>query len=173
MKPNKIKIWRIAENPEQSKQQLNKKPCQMKKILFFAFLFLSANVAFAQKDLKVNKTIKADAKVNVQQNAKVKFSASEKAEVQKILGSDFTAVLGADGQLAIVAPKSVSGIKSVGKGAFSGLPRGGGDAANAVLAAYEKAWIYRQSSEEFLSSKLGQERFGQLKLIMGAKGLKM
>jgi len=45
-------------------------------------------------------------------------------------------------------------------------------AANAILAAYEKAWVYKQSGA-VLKSKLGKERFNQLKTILTAKGLQM
>lgn len=99
----------------------------------------------------------------------VKFSKAEQAEIQKILGKDFTAVLGEKGQLAIVAPKSVSAIKSTPRGGFSGLPT---NAANATFAAYEKAWVYRQSDKNALMAKLGQERFKQLETVMARKGVK-
>lgn len=104
------------------------------------------------------------------QEKKVSFTKADQAEIQKILGKDFTAVLGEQGQLAVVTPKSVAGIKSTAKGGFSKLPA---NAANAVFAAYEKAWIYRQSSLEMLQSKLGVERVKQLEAVMAKKGLNM
>jgi hypothetical protein len=104
------------------------------------------------------------------QDKKVVFSKDEQMQIQKVLGKDFTAVLGDKGQLAIVSPKSVADIKSTAKGGFSKLPA---NAANAVFAAYEKGWVYRQSSLEILKSKLGEERLTQLEGIMKAKGLNM
>jgi len=99
----------------------------------------------------------------------VKFSKRDQADIQKVLGKDFTAVLGKDGQLAVVTPNKVADLKSTARGGFSGQP---GAAANATFAAYEKAWIYKQSGK-ILESKLGRERFNQLKAIMTAKGLQM
>lgn len=98
----------------------------------------------------------------------VRFSKADQEEIQKVLGKEYKAVLGKDGQLAIVAPRYVSEIKATARGGFSKLP---GAAANATFAAYEKAWVYRQSSKDILTSKLGQERFTQLKAIMEKKGL--
>lgn len=104
------------------------------------------------------------------QDKEVRFSKADQEEIQKVLGKEYKAVLGKDGQLAIVAPRYVSEIKATPRGGFSKLP---GSAANAVFAAYEKAWVYRQSSKDILTSKLGQERFTQLKAIMEKKGLPM
>ncbi|MGM9478047.1 hypothetical protein ACS5PU_16590 [Pedobacter sp. GSP4] len=98
-----------------------------------------------------------------------KFSKRDQAEIQKVLGKDFTAVLGKDGQLAVVTPNKVADLKSTSRGGFTGQP---GMAANAILAAYEKAWVYKQSGA-VLKSKLGEERFNQLKTILTAKGLQM
>ena len=100
----------------------------------------------------------------------VRFSKEEQAEIQKILGKEFTAVLGSKGQLAVVAPKDLGRIKVTQRGGITGSPS---KAANAVFAAYEKAWVYRQSSKQMLEKILGQERFKQLETIMVAKGLKM
>jgi len=96
------------------------------------------------------------------------FTATEQKEIQQILGKDFNAVLGNDGQLAIVAPKSIANIKSAPRGGFKGLPT---VAANATAAAYERFWVYRQSSKDVLVSKLGQERYKQLSKIMQDKGM--
>jgi len=102
------------------------------------------------------------------QDKEVRFTKADQEQIQKVLGKDYKAVLGKEGQLAIVAPRYVSEIKATPRGGFSKLP---GAAANAVFAAYEKGWIYRQSSKDILTSKLGEERFGQLKAIMEKKGL--
>jgi hypothetical protein len=100
----------------------------------------------------------------------VKFTKEDQEKIQKVLGKEYKAVLGREGQLAVVTPKYVSEIKSTSRGGFTKLP---GSAANAVFAAYEKAWIYKQSTRDILQSKLGQERFAQLKTIMQSKGLTM
>ena len=98
----------------------------------------------------------------------IRFTQADQEQIQKVLGKEYKAVLGKDGQLAIVAPRYVSEIKATSRGGFSKLP---GSAANATFAAYEKAWVYKQSSKDILTSKLGEERFGQLKAIMEKKGL--
>lgn len=98
----------------------------------------------------------------------VKFTRAEQAQMQKILGKDFTAVLGEKGQLAVVTPDKVGQLKSTPKGGFKGMP---GLAANAVLAANEKWWVYKQSGD-LLKSKLGEERFNQLNKIIDKKGLR-
>jgi hypothetical protein len=98
----------------------------------------------------------------------VKFNKSEQAQIQAILGNDFRAVLGKQGQLGIVTPQSVANIKSTKRGGFSKL---GNPAANAIAAAYEKAWVYKQSTKELLLSRLGQEKFQQLSNIMQQKGI--
>lgn len=97
----------------------------------------------------------------------VKFTKAEQQQVQKILGRDFTAVLGGQGQLAVVTPDKVGQLKSTSRGSFTGMP---GLAANAVLAANEKWWVYKQSGD-LLKSKLGEERFNQLNKILTQKGL--
>lgn len=141
----------FAENPQKSKHN-SKTLMKMKKSIFALLVVaLSATLCSAQEK-------------------KVSFTKSDQAEIQKILGKDFTAVLGDQGQLAIVAPKSVSGIKSTARGGFTKLP---GSAANATLAAYEKAWVYKQSSLSMFESKLGAERVKQLESVMAKKGLSM
>ena len=102
------------------------------------------------------------------QDKEVRFTKADQEQIQKVLGKDYKAVLGKEGQLAVVAPRYVSEIKATSRGGFTKLP---GAAANAILAAYEKAWVYKQSSKDILTSKLGEERFGQLKAIMEKKGL--
>lgn len=97
----------------------------------------------------------------------VKFTKAEQQQMQRILGKDFTAVLGPQGQLAVITPDKVGQLKSTPRGSFSGMP---GLAANAVLAANEKWWVYKQSGD-LLKSKLGEERFNQLNKILAAKGL--
>lgn len=99
--------------------------------------------------------------------SQVKFTKAEQQQVQKILGKDFTAVLGEQGQLAVVTPDKVGELKSTPRGSFNGMP---GLAANAVLAANEKWWVYKQSGA-LLKSKLGEERFNQLNQILAKKGL--
>ncbi|WP_025144590.1 hypothetical protein [Pedobacter jeongneungensis] len=101
------------------------------------------------------------------QQRTVKFTKAEQQQMQRILGKDFTAVLGGQGQLAVVTPDKVGQLKSTARGSFSGMP---GLAANAVLAANEKWWVYKQSGD-LLKSKLGEERFNQLNKILTKKGL--
>ncbi|TKC05562.1 hypothetical protein FA048_17720 [Pedobacter polaris] len=97
----------------------------------------------------------------------VKFTKAEQQQMQRILGNDFTAVLGEKGQLAVVTPDKVGQLTSTSKGSFKGMP---GLAANAILAANEKWWVYKQSGD-LLKSKLGEERFNQLNKILTKKGL--
>ncbi|TCC86467.1 hypothetical protein EZ428_23665 [Pedobacter frigiditerrae] len=99
--------------------------------------------------------------------SQVKFTKAEQQQMQRILGNDFTAVLGRQGQLAVVTPDKVGQLTSTAKGSFKGMP---GLAANAVLAANEKWWVYKQSGD-LLKSKLGEERFNQLNKILTKKGL--
>ena len=136
----------------------------MKKLLFFTFFLCFYHIAFAQKK---------PTKITANQSSEIKFSKTEQQEIQKILGDDYTTVLGNDGQLAIVNPQSVGNIKSSGKGNFSTLAKGSNDVGSTLFVAYEKAWVYRQGSGKMLVSKLGQQRFKQLKAVMSAKGVKM
>jgi hypothetical protein len=119
----------------------------MKKILNLTLLFSA--ISFAS---------------NAQAKKAPTFTKAEQQEIQKILGNDFAAVLGNEGQIAGVIPSKVGGIISTKNGGFRGLP----SAANATFMAYEKAWIYKQSGKD-IQDKLGKERFNQLNSILTKK----
>ena len=101
------------------------------------------------------------------------FSKAEKAQIKNILGDDAGVVFDDEnGSFVITEPSKVSQIKSApgSKSGFTGIKSPG---SVADWVAVKKDWWIAKGAGDVLQSRLGKERFNQLKDLLNDKSIGM